>query len=110
MADIHCELDRTQELQELWDDPPEHLRTAMLHNHREDVQSVIMRVLLARKQWPQLEEHCRRTLMETVSLLKVESPDSSSELSQLCGRRVATWSSLMEATSENNTPAGYVPF
>ncbi|KAH8731426.1 hypothetical protein GQ44DRAFT_735904 [Phaeosphaeriaceae sp. PMI808] len=95
MADIFNRQNRCHELIDLWENPPESVKD-ILHRHRQDLSSLITRLLRERKDWFRLERHCLNTIDETLSNLSVVT-HSKSRFWELCAWRWDLWTALLDA-------------
>ena len=92
----------TKALRVTWDKPPQHLQSAILHRHRDDLRAMIMTSLHDEGQWQELEAHCRQTITETISQMRLVD-DPSSGLEELHARRWELWSYLIASLQENHS-------
>jgi hypothetical protein len=96
MASIFGRQSRCSELQSLWADPPEHLK-AVLDRHRQDLSTLMMKLLQEQKDWVALERHCLDLINDTVTNLSLVSRRPETNFGELCAWRWDIWASLLNA-------------
>lgn len=109
MAEIFKRQDRANELESLWDDPPnEALGEIILHRHRDNLNAVMTKVFREGEDWPLLERHCQKIITSTMSGLKVAT-DAQSTFWELCAWRWDIWDGLLKAVAQNHLTHEQVP-
>ncbi|KAF2033776.1 hypothetical protein EK21DRAFT_57934 [Setomelanomma holmii] len=104
LAEIFKRQNRVRELQQLWSEPPNKaLEQIVLHQHRDDLNSVMTNVLRELEDWPVLEQHCERIISATLSDLKIASNEQS-KFWELCAWRWDVWDGLIKAVAKNHSP------
>ncbi|KAH7077321.1 N-acetyltransferase B complex non catalytic subunit-domain-containing protein [Paraphoma chrysanthemicola] len=102
MAEFFKRQDRGNELEKLWNDPPnETLKEIIEHRHKEDLNSVLTKVFRERQTWPLLEQHCQKLITTTMSDMK-SATGAQSPLWELCAWRWDVWDGLLKAVANNN--------
>jgi len=105
MVYIFGQAGQYKELKDRLYNPPEHLRNAVLYQHREDISDMIARHLKCGKHWRELEQHCYDILVDTHSRSKLKELNSESDLRELCAWRCNTWTDLLMCLDTNHSEA-----
>jgi hypothetical protein len=99
MASIFGRQGRCSELHSLWNDPPDHLKT-VLDRHRQDLSTLMLKLLQEQKDWVALERHCLDLINDTVTDSSLVDRRPETSFWELCAWRWDIWAGLLDAVHE----------